>query len=112
MFKEQFLLAKNADALIGFARLRKHSSCDEYCTLGVLESERSQGIAKKITEAIIKKSTQDLYLVCVIPQYFENLNFKIVNEYPLELKKKLDYCLSELTVEENYVVMKHQIPLG
>jgi N-acetylglutamate synthase-like GNAT family acetyltransferase len=107
----QFLVAKENDKLLGFARIRKHKSCDEFCSLGVLEDERFHGIAKQLTLAHISRATQPLYLVCIIPEYFEKLGFTIVNECPAEITDKLHYCTSELVVPEEYVVMKYEANL-
>ncbi len=94
--------------LIGFGRIRKHNGCDEFCSLGVLEEERFNGIAKELVLARIRIATQPIYLVCIIPEYFEKLGFTIVEEYPPEIVDKLHYCTSELLVPEKYVVMKYQ----
>lgn len=104
---QQFIVAKENDELIGFGRIRKHNGCDEFCSLGVIESKRFNGIAKELILARIKIATQPIYLVCIIPKYFEALGFKIVHEYPEEIADKLNYCISELVVPENYVVMKY-----
>lgn len=106
---QQFLVAKENNELLGFGRIRKHQGCDEFCSLGVIEAKRFNGIAKALIEARIKIATQPIYLVCIIPEYFEKLGFEIVNEYPSEITDKLNYCVSELTVPENYVVMKYFI---
>lgn len=103
----QFLVAKENDELLGFGRIRRHKGCDEFCSLGVLEAKRFNGIAKELILARIKISTQPIYLVCIIPDYFEKLGFKIVMEYPPEIADKLHYCTSELVVPEKYVVMKY-----
>ena len=105
---DQFLVAKENDQMLGFARIRKHKACDEFCSLGVIESKRFNGIAKELVLAKIKTATQPLYLVCIIPEFFETLGFSIVVEYPIEMQDKLDYCTSELMVPETYVVMKYQ----
>lgn len=105
---EQFTVAKQNDVLLGFARIRKHNGCDEFCSLGVIEQERHNGIAKSLTEKGINTSSQPLYLVTIIPEFFETLGYQIVNEYPPEMQDKLDYCNSELSVPEKYVVMKYQ----
>jgi N-acetylglutamate synthase-like GNAT family acetyltransferase len=105
---EQFTVAKQNDSLLGFARIRSHNGCDEFCSLGVIEQKRHNGIAKLLTLNGIKISTQALYLVTIIPEFFETLGYKEVNSYPTELQDKLDYCNSELSVPEKYVVMKYQ----
>ena len=106
--QHQFLVAKEKNELLGFGRIRKHNGCDEFCSLGVLEEKRFNGIAKELILARIKIATQPIYLVCIIPDYFEKLGFKIVEKYPPEIADKLHYCTSELAVPENYVVMKYQ----
>ena len=102
------MVAKDKGELLGFARIRKHKGCDEFCSLGVIESKRFNGIATELVLAKIKTATQPIYLVSIIPEFFETLGFIIVQEFPLKMKDKLDYCNSELMVPETYVVMKHQ----
>lgn len=104
---EQFTVAKQNAVLLGFARIRKHNGCDEFCSLGVVEKERQNGIAKLLTEHAINTSSQPLYLVTIIPEFFETLGYQIVNEYPPEMQNKLNYCNSELSVPEKYVVMTY-----
>lgn len=104
---QQFVVAKENDELIGFGRIRKHNGCDEFCSLGVIESKRFNGVAKELIVSRIKIATQPIYLVCIIPDYFKKLGFVVVEEYPAEMADKLNYCTSELVVPENYVVMKY-----
>lgn len=103
---KQFLVAKHQNELVGFGRIRKHGTCDEFCSLGVIAQEQNHGIGKRITEAIIKIHTQPLYLVCIIPHYFEPFGFKVVFDFPSQMQDKLDYCTNSLAVPEDYVVMK------
>lgn len=102
----QFLVARSDKDLLGFGRIRRHRDCDEYCSLGVLPQYRSQAVAKAITHAIIRVSTQPLYLVCILPAYFEPLGFQIVDRFPAAMQGKLDYCNEALAVPEPYVVMR------
>ena len=108
MHNHQFLVAKENDELVGFGRIRKHNGCDEFCSLGVLQTKRFKGIAKALILARIKIATQPIYLVCIIPDYFKTLGFVCVEEYPPEMANKLHYCTSELVVPEKYVVMKYE----
>ena len=107
LVKEQFLVAKQNSTIIGFGRIREYDHCSELCSLGVIEPERNKGIGKELTRHLIQKARQNLYLVCIIPDFFEPLNFKTVTTYPPELSDKLIYCTSELVVPETYVVMKY-----
>lgn len=102
----QFLVAKQHHKLLGFGRIRKHASCDEFCSLGVISEEQNQGIGKQIIASIIQIHSQPLYLVCVIPHYFEPFGFKLVTDFPPPIQDKLNYCNESLSVPEEYVVMK------
>lgn len=106
--KEQFLVAKQNSTIIGFGRIREYNGCSELCSLGVIEPERNKGVGRELTKHLIQKARQNLYLVCIIPDFFEPLNFKKVTTYPPELTDKVNYCTSELVVPETYVVMRYE----
>lgn len=103
---DQFLVAKHQNVLVGFGRIRSYADCEELCSLGVIENERLKGIGKELAKALVKKARKPLYLVCIIPEFFEPHGFKITKNYPIELQDKLSYCTNELVVKETYVVMK------
>ena len=103
--KEFLVLAKN-DTLFAFGRLRHHQHCDEICSVGVIEEARHIGLASKLIKALIEQAKQPLYLVSIIPAFFESLGFEICNEYPQEIAEKLNYCTCSLEVPEPYVVMR------
>ena len=85
----------------------------------MFEKYRKNGIGKSIIQqliynfTIIQKNTL-LYIVTIIPKYFEKLGFEIVKEasYLKEIYDKWLYCVSELPVPEEYVIMRfnHQSP--
>lgn len=104
---DQFLVAKHNNEMLGFGRIRQHNDCAELCSLGVVEPERLKGVGKRLVKELTKKNPNNLYLVCIIPDFFEPLGFKQVSQYPQAMQQKLDYCTSELVVPEPYVVMKY-----
>lgn len=106
--KEEFLVAMSNNELVGFGRIRQRENCSELCSLGVIEPERLKGVGKQLVQALIQKTNNPLYLVCIIPSFFEPFGFYTVNEFPEEMQEKLNYCTSELVVPEKYVVMKYQ----
>ena len=108
LHSHQFLVAKDNEELLGFGRIRIRKNCSELCSLGVTEPKRLQGIGKELVKALILKSEQPLYLVCIIPEFFIPFDFKVVSEYPEAMQEKLNYCTSELVVPEKYVVMKYE----
>lgn len=106
LLKEEFLVATSNHELVGFGRIRQRDNCSELCSLGVIEPERLKGVGKQLVQALIQKATEPLYLVCIIPTFFEPFGFVVVEEYPEAMQEKLNYCTSELVVPEKYVVMK------
>ena len=103
----QFVVAEINHQLVGFIRIRKHASCDELCSLAVLESYRKLGIAQALILKKIQLATQPIYLCTIIPAYFTAFGFEISHYFPTEIQDKLQYCTSALTVEEPYVVMTY-----
>lgn len=103
---QQFVAALAGKTLVGFGRLRKHNDCDELCTLGVIEEHRGKGVGKALVNKIKKLAQQNLYLVCIIPDYFVPLGFSVIHEkIPAAMKRKHQRCTSEYVVEEEYCVM-------
>lgn len=103
--KEQFIVAVDNNKVLGFGRLRQHADCTELCSLGVVTPHRRKGIGKAIVNQLIKSTSITIFLVCIIPDFFKPLGFRIVEEYPASIKDKLNYCTKELVVPETYVVM-------
>lgn len=103
--QEEFTAAFRENELVGFARLRQHSDCIELCSLGVVTKHRRQGIGKSIVKELIKRSTSSIHLVCIIPDFFIPFGFRVVENYPLAIQDKLNYCTQELIVPETYVAM-------
>jgi N-acetylglutamate synthase-like GNAT family acetyltransferase len=104
--KDEFIGAYRNDKLVGFVRIRKHTDCNELCSLGVTTNERRKGIGKALVNALIKKEPNNLYLVCIIPDFFGPLGFFETVKFPASIQDKIDYCSNELVVPENYVAMK------
>lgn len=104
--KEEFLTAFDQRELRGFGRLRKHPDCTELCSLGVVTPHRNKGIGKAITTELIRQEPHtEIYVVCIIPNFFTAFGFKEVSTYPPSIQQKLDYCTQSLPVPEAYVAM-------
>lgn len=104
----QFVAATSSGRLSGFGRIRHYKSCSELCSLGVIEPQRHKGIGRLLVNRLIAKASKPLYLVCIIPGFFEPLGFRIIHEYPAEIRDKLEYCREALSVPEEYVVMRYE----
>ena len=105
---QQFLVAKKEGKVIGFGRLRTYSTCQELCSLGVIEPFRHKGAGTALSEELIKKSTLPLYVVTIIPGFFSRLGFEEVEEFPSDIGVKMSYCTDSLPVPETYVAMRHK----
>jgi len=99
----QFIAAVGENELVGFGRLRRHADCTELCSLGVIASQRRKGIGKALVKELISRAAGNVYLVCIIPDFFRPFGFKIVADFPSAIKNKLGYCSSELAVPETYL---------
>jgi N-acetylglutamate synthase-like GNAT family acetyltransferase len=102
----QFLVARDDENVIGFGRIREYEDCSELCSLGVFEPERNKGVGTALTAALKNKARNRLFLVCIIPEFFEKHGFKITEDFPQPLRNKLYRCETSLSVPEKYVVME------
>lgn len=101
----QFIVAKSGKELIGFGRLRTYDTCQELCSLGVVQDYRYKGVGTQISQALKEKSSKPLYAVTIIPDYFKRLGFEQVRQFPKEIVAKVNYCTGSLPVPEAYVAM-------
>lgn len=108
MLPEQFVVAHGTQGLAGFGRVREFSHLSELCSLGVLPGARNKRLGKELFNAMLQKTKQQPYLVCIIPAFFEEFGFSTCQHYPPEMQDKLDYCTGSLAVPEPYVVMTRQ----
>ena len=112
MREEQFIIAKNSNDIIGFGRLKNHSGCTELCTLGVVTEYRGRGIGKALVNELIKKAEgKSIYVVCIIPAYFQKLGFEITEQFPDAIKRKHTLCTERFVVEEEYCIMGYNAGL-
>ena len=103
---KQFLVAKKNGIIIGFGRLRTYPVCTELATVGVVPELRNRGVGKAITNELIRIGPNEIFVTCVIPDFFKKFGFKPVKDYPLVLEKKVDFCKSYNFKDENIFVMK------
>jgi N-acetylglutamate synthase-like GNAT family acetyltransferase len=102
----EFITLSKDSRLLAFGRIREYESCAELCSVGVIEEARNLGLAQKLINSLSKLTAQPLYLVSILPDFFEKFGFQICQDYPAEIKNKLEYCLDSLPVPEPYVVMR------
>lgn len=105
--KEEFIIALKDDSVSGFGRIKEFDECIELCSIGILKTERNKGIGKMLVKYMIEQcQDKPVFLVCIIPEFFAQLGFKVVLTYPSCINEKKNYCTSQLAVPETYVVMQ------
>jgi len=102
----EFITLSKDRKLLAFGRIRRYETCEEICSVGVIEEARHLGLAHKLIEKLNSLSSQPLYLVSILPDFFGKFGFQICQDFPPEIQEKLDYCLNCLPVPEPYVVMR------
>lgn len=106
--KEQFVVALDTNGeVLGFGRLRLHSDCMELCSLGVVTPHRLKGIGKALVNRLLRNTSNPVYLVCIIPDFFKPFGFEITEKYPASIQDKMKYCTQELIVPETYLAMRY-----
>jgi N-acetylglutamate synthase-like GNAT family acetyltransferase len=106
LVKEDFLTLSKSNHLLAFGRLKRYSGFSELCSLGVIQAVRHRGLTRKLVNALSQSCNTPIYLVSIIPHFFEELGFAICESYPSEIQEKLDFCTSSLVCDLPYVVMK------
>jgi N-acetylglutamate synthase-like GNAT family acetyltransferase len=103
---EQFVVARRNGVILGFGRLKKYYDWSELATLGVVKEEQGKGIGTAIVCELLKEKGTDVYVTCVIPEYFSRFGFYAVKEFPKLLMKKYDFCRSFGFADNEVFVMK------
>jgi len=109
MQPKQFSILSDKGRVIAFGRLIEHSEATELCTMGVAKEFQKKGLGEKMVEHLIRMAKRDVYLVTILPGFFAKSGFKVVQDYPDSLRKKVEICTKEYHVEEPYFVMKCNI---
>ena len=113
MAYEEFVIAKKKDEIIGFGRLRKYyeraeskQHCAELATVGIVPETRKNGVGSMIVKELIRSGPEEIFVTCVIPDFFRKFGFKPVKEYPDILQKKVDFCKMYDFKDEQVFVMR------
>lgn len=100
------LVAKKNNGIIGFGRLREYPECTEVSTVGVVLEERNKGVGTAIVKELIQLGPSEVFVTCVIPQFFRRFGFQVVKQYPSVLQKKVDFCKLYGFTDEQIFVMR------
>lgn len=103
---KQFLVARNNGSIIGIGRLREYEECIEVATVGVIPEERNKGIGTAIVNELVKIGPPEIYVSCVIPDFFSRFGFQPLKKFPSVLQKKIDFCKLYGFKDEEIFVMK------
>lgn len=103
---DQFVVAKNNGTIVGIGRLRTYPGCTEIATVGVVSEGQKNGVGSLIMKELIRKAPGEVFVTCVIPDFFSKLGFQLVKQYPSVLQKKVDFCKSYDYRDDQVFVMK------
>ena len=87
--KDQFICAFSECGLAGFVRIKRTGEFIEIATLGVIKKFRVQGVASLLINYLLTEYDM-VYLVTVIPKFFEKFGFSEEKMVPKELQMKFD----------------------
>ncbi len=88
----QFIVAKKQSKIVGIGRLRKYENCTEIATVGVVPELQISGIGTLLIKELINAGPSELFVTCVIPEFFKKFGFQATKHYPPVLEKKVDFC--------------------
>ena len=105
--KKQFKILLYEGKLAAFGRIKEHKDSIELCTVGVVEKYRGKRLGEELVKRFLSEIKQEVYLVTVIPSFFNRLGFKEAKKYPASIREKCDRCGNKYHVDESYVVMRY-----
>jgi len=108
MLKEQFRIILFKNKLVGFGRIRKNKDATELCSLGIIKEMRLKGLGKAMVKGLLSEVKKDVFVVCVIPDFFRKAGFIEVTEYPISIQKKVNLCTTHYHVGEPYKVLVYK----
>lgn len=93
MEKDHFFVAEERGKIIGILGLKDHGEFVEVLSVGVLEEYQGTRLGKKLVDEALKSvKKRVVYLLTVIPGFYEQFGFRIVEQYPEALKKDAAWC--------------------
>ena len=95
MSGEQFVIAKDAEKIIGCTRIKQLSDCLELASVAVLSEYRKHGIGLALVKYILETDNQrPIYLLCFAEtcNFYQKAGFSIIdlNLLPNSLKQEYD----------------------
>jgi N-acetylglutamate synthase-like GNAT family acetyltransferase len=89
----QFLVARRDGRMAGFARTRTFDGFIEFCSLGVVHGYRNAGVGSLLVQEQIRRHPGDVvFIATVIPDYFVRFGFESVEDFPAQLRSKIERC--------------------
>lgn len=89
---EDFWIAKEKDSVVGVLCLTEMGDDLFLSSVGVVEKERGRGHARALIEAATKDVGGTIYLLTIIPGFFEKLGFKVCEPPPHLPSRAVLHC--------------------
>jgi len=88
----EFKIAVEGKDILAIGRLKPAGEILELCSLGVVQHKQKEGIGKLLVQSLLRSADRDVYLATIIPEYFKQFGFKVLDITPEFMKKKEDWC--------------------
>ncbi len=77
---QNFTVAESEGQIAGIAQVKPFADCREFGSFVVRREWRSQGVGKRLIEAVLARETGEVYLMCNAPMmpYYRNYNFESI----------------------------------
>lgn len=93
MENDHFFVAEERGKIIGILGLKDHGEFVEVLSVGVLEEYQGTGLGKRLVDEALKSIKKRIvYLLTVIPGFYEQFGFRKIEQYPETLKKDAAWC--------------------
>ena len=104
--EDTYTVAKINSQIVGFVREKTHDDSVELSTLGVMPDYQNKSIGRLLIKDFIEKtSATTIYIVTVIPNYFEKAGFRSTCNYPISLKEKKEDCKNTCNTSQVSVML-------
>lgn len=86
----QFLVARSANRMVAFGRIKPYRQTHELGCIAVLEAWRHRGLGRCMVEELVRRFPEPtVWITTDLVDYFSRLGFRVSHNPPTELREKL-----------------------
>jgi N-acetylglutamate synthase-like GNAT family acetyltransferase len=107
MTTDNFWVAEADDEISGAVQLEPHQDFVYLASLGVKPNKQKQGIGRLLLRKLLPDIVQPVYLYTIIPEYFQQFDFKIDPHPPANLPSKDRYECEDCFTDKCVTMVKY-----